>query len=67
MGVWDMMYLDDRLKKYLKLSLDEEFDAKQRAKFGDIAIEAKEHLERLKADFGAQIQNENKYDEKPEN
>ena len=67
MGVWDLMYLDDRFKKYLKLSLDVEFDEKQRAKFGDIAIEAKEHLERLKADFGAQIQNENKSDEKPKN
>ena len=67
MGVWDMMYLDDRVKKYLKLSLDEDFDEKQRAKFGDVAIEAKEHLERLMAEFGAQIQNENKYNEKPRN
>ena len=67
MGVWDLRGLDDQVKKYLKLSLDESFDEKQRAKFGAIAIEAKEHLERLKADFGAQIQNEKKYDEKPEN
>ena len=47
--------------------LDEDFDKKQSAKFGDIAIEAKEHLERLKADFGAQIQSEREYDEKPGN
>ena len=52
MGVWDLRGLDDQVKKYLKLSLDESFDEKQRAKFGAIAIEAKEHLERLKADFG---------------
>ena len=51
MGVWDMMYLDDRVKKYLELSLDEGFDQAQRAKFGVIAIEAKEHLERLKAQW----------------
>ena len=49
MGVWDLKYLDDRVKKYLKLSLDECFDEKQRAKFGAIAFEAKEHLQRLKA------------------
>jgi len=67
MGVWDMMYLDDRVKKYIKLSLDEDFNKKQSAKFGDIAIEAKEHLERLKADFGAKIQSENEYHEKPGN
>ena len=34
-----------------KLSLDEEFDDKQRAKFGFIAIEAREHLERLMAQW----------------
>jgi hypothetical protein len=51
MGVWDMMYLDDQVKKYLELSLDEGFDQAQRAKFGVIAIEAKEHLERLKAQW----------------
>ena len=51
MGVWDFNYLDNRVKKYLKLSLDEGFDEKQRAKFGDIAIEAKGQLERLKAQW----------------
>jgi len=49
MGVWDLKGLDDRVKKYLKLSLDEGFDEMQRAKFGLIAIEAREHLQRLKA------------------
>jgi hypothetical protein len=49
MGVWDLKYLDDRVKKYLKLSLDEDFDEKQRAEFGDIAIEAMGKLRRLKA------------------
>jgi hypothetical protein len=51
MGVWDLKGLDDQVKKYLKLSLDESFDEKQRAKFGAIAIEAKEQLERLKAQW----------------
>ena len=51
MGVWDFKYLDNRIKKYLRLSLDEGFDEKQRVKFGDIAIEAKEQLERLKAQW----------------
>ena len=51
MGVWNLKGLDDRVKKYLKLSLDEEFDDKQRAKFGFIAIEAREHLERLMAQW----------------
>ena len=49
MGVWDLKGLDDRVKKYLKLSLDEDFDDKQRAKFGAIAIEAIGQLGRLKA------------------
>jgi len=53
MGVWDLKGLDDQVKKYLKLSLDESFDEKQKAKFADIAIEAKEHLERLKAQWEA--------------
>jgi hypothetical protein len=48
MGVWDLKGLDDQVKKYLKLSLDEGFDQAQRAKFGFIAIESREHLERLK-------------------
>ena len=51
MGVWDLKGLDDQVKKYLKLSLDESFDEKQRAKFGAIAFEAKEQLERLKAQW----------------
>ena len=51
MGVWDLKGLDDRVKKYLKLSLDEGFDQTQRAKFVVIAIEASEHLERLKAQW----------------
>jgi hypothetical protein len=46
MGVWDLKGLDERVKKYLKLSLDEGFDEKQRVKFGIFAVEAKEHLER---------------------
>ena len=51
MGVWDLKGLDDQVKKYLELSLDEGFDQAQRAKFGVIAIEASEHLERLKAQW----------------
>jgi hypothetical protein len=51
MGVWDLKGLDDRVKKYLKLSLDEGFDEMQKAKFGLNAIEAREHLERLKAQW----------------
>jgi hypothetical protein len=51
MGVWDLKGLDDQVKKYLKLSLDEGFDQAQRAKFGVIAIEARGHLERLKAQW----------------
>jgi hypothetical protein len=51
MGVWELKGLDDQVKKYLKLSLDEGFDQAQRAKFGVIAIEAREHLERLKAQW----------------
>ena len=51
MGVWDLKGLDDQVKKYLKLSLDEGFDQAQRAKFGVFAIEAREILERQKADF----------------
>ena len=51
MGVWDLKYLDDRVNKYLKLSLEEGFDEKQRVKFSTIAIEAWEHLERLKAQW----------------
>jgi hypothetical protein len=51
MGVWDLKGLDDQVKKYLKLSLDESFDEKQKAKFGAIAFEAKEQLERLKAQW----------------
>ncbi len=51
MGVWDLKGLDDQVKKYLELSLDEGFDQAQRAKFGVIAIEAREHLERLKAQW----------------
>ena len=52
MGVWDLKGLDDRVKKYLKLSSDAGFDEKQRAKFGLIAIEATGHLERYRANFG---------------
>ena len=51
MGVWDLKGLDDQVKKYLELSLDEGFDQAQRAKFGVIAIEASEHLERLKTQW----------------
>jgi hypothetical protein len=51
MGVWDLKGLDDQVKKYLKLSLDEGFNEKQGAKFGVIAIEASEHLERLKTQW----------------
>jgi hypothetical protein len=51
MGVWDLKGLDDQVKKYLELSLDEGFDQAQRAKFGVFAIEAREHLERLKAQW----------------
>lgn len=62
MGVWDLKGLDDQVKKYLKLSLDEGFDEMQRAKFGDIAIETKEQLERLKTQW-----EENAKDRKGEN
>ena len=58
MGVWDLKLLDDRVKKYLKLSIDEGFDEKQRNVFGVLANEAREHLETLKEDFGTQIQNQ---------
>jgi hypothetical protein len=51
MGVWDLKGLDDQVKRYLELSLDEGFDQAQRTKFGVIAIEASEHLERLKAQW----------------
>jgi hypothetical protein len=51
MGVWDLKGLDDQVKRYLKLSLDQGFDLAQRAKFGVIAIEAREHLERLKSQW----------------
>ena len=51
MGVWELVFLDNEVKKYLKLSLDEGFDEEQRAKFGFIAIEAREHLERLMAQW----------------
>ena len=51
MGVWDLKGVDDQVKKYLELSLDEGFDQAQRAKFGVIAIEASEHLERLKTQW----------------
>ena len=52
MGVWELVFLDNEVKKYLKLSLDAGFDEEQRAKFGHLAIEAREHLERQGADFG---------------
>jgi hypothetical protein len=52
MGVWELALLDNEVKKYLKLSLDEGLDEEQRAKFGHLAIEAREHLERQRADFG---------------
>ena len=51
MGVWDSKRLEDRLKKYLKLSIDEGFDEKQRNVFGVLANEAREHLEKLKAQW----------------
>jgi hypothetical protein len=51
MGVWDLKGLDDQVKKYLKLSLDEGFEQAQRDKFGLITIETKEHLERLRAQW----------------
>jgi hypothetical protein len=43
--------LNDRFKKYLKLSTDEGFDEKQRAMFGLIAIKASKQLEMLKAQW----------------
>ena len=49
MGVWELKYYDEQVKKYLKLSLDQSFSEKQRAKFGAIAIEAMGKLGRLKA------------------
>ena len=51
MGVWELVFLDNEVKKYLKLSLDEGFDEEQGAKFGVIAIQAKEQLEMLKAQW----------------
>jgi hypothetical protein len=52
MGVWDLVFLDNEVKKNLQLSLDWEFDEEQRAKFGQLAIEATGHLERHRANFG---------------
>ena len=49
MGVWELKHYDEHVKKYLKLSLDESFDEKQRAKFAAIAIETMGKLKRLKA------------------
>ena len=63
MGVWDLKGLDDRFTKYLKLSLDESFNEKQSAKFGAIAIEAKEQLERLKAQWEENAKNRKGGDE----
>ena len=48
MGVWELKHYDEHVKKYLKLSLDESFDEKQRAKVAAIAIEAMGKLRRLK-------------------
>ena len=51
MGVWDLKGLDDRVKKYLKLSFEEGFDERHRVMFSVMAIENKKQLELLKTQW----------------
>jgi hypothetical protein len=43
-GVWDLLHLENQMKKYLELALNPAFDEQQRVKFRDLARAARQHL-----------------------
>ena len=44
MGVWDLLHLENEVKKYLELALNPAFDEKRRAEFRELARAARQHL-----------------------
>ena len=44
MGVWDLLHLENQMKKYLELALNPAFDEQQRVKFRELARAARQHF-----------------------
>ena len=55
MAVWDLLHLENQIKKYLELALNPVFDDEQRAKFRDIALKARENLIREMSEIEERI------------
>jgi hypothetical protein len=55
MAVWDLLHLENEVKKYLELALNPVFDDEQRAKFRDIALKARQNLIREMSEIEERI------------
>ena len=64
MGVWDLLYLENQIKKYLELALNPAFDKAQRAKFRELARDARQHLVDHMARIDQRIQKREKEENK---
>jgi hypothetical protein len=55
MAVWDLLHLENEVKKYLELALNPVFDDEQRAKFRDMALKARQNLIREMSEIEERI------------
>ena len=60
MGVWDLLHLENQMKKHLELALNRAFDEQQRVKFRELARAARQHLVEEMARIDQRIENREK-------
>jgi hypothetical protein len=55
MAVWDLLHLENEVKKYLELALNPAFDDEQREKFRNFALKARQNLIREMSEIEERI------------
>jgi len=67
MAVWDLLHLENEVKKYLELALNPVFDDEQREKFRNFALKARQNLIREMSEIEERITSEGKRQRNKEN
>jgi hypothetical protein len=55
MAVWDLLHLENEVKKYLELALNPVFNDEQREKFRNFALKARQNLIREMSEIEERI------------